>query len=165
VAVSPLLCPDQDEWLSIGGYDVTVRVPGSDTNGAYSVAEYRLEPRRLVPPHTHSREQEVSYVLAGEIGLRVGADELAATPGCFVRKPAGIPHTFWNATDQSARVLEIISPGGFESYFGELADLYAGGHPPKPHLVADLRQRYGITANPEWISELKARHELRLLGE
>jgi quercetin dioxygenase-like cupin family protein len=165
VAVSPLLCSDQGEWLSIGGYDVTVRVPASDTDGAYSVAEYKLEPRRLVPPHTHAREQEVSYVLEGEIGLRVGAEELTATPGSFVRKPPDVPHTFWNATERSARVLEIISPGGFESYFLELADLYADGHLPEPHSVADLRERYGITPNPEWVLELKARHELRLLGE
>jgi quercetin dioxygenase-like cupin family protein len=165
VAVNHLLLPDQDEWLAIGGYDVAVRVSATDTNGAYTVAEYRLAPGRLVPPHTHSREQEVSYVLDGEIGLRIGARELGATRGCFVLKPPGIPHTFWNAGPHPAHVLEIISPAGFESYFRELADLYADGQLPDSGWVADLRERYGLIANPEWIADLKTRHGLRLLGE
>lgn len=62
-------------------------------------------------------------------------------------------------------MLEIISPGGFETYFVVLAVLYSSARPPEPHLVADLRERYGITANREWMSELKARHGLELLGE
>jgi quercetin dioxygenase-like cupin family protein len=148
------------DWLSIGGYDVAIRV----TNAAYTVAEYRLEPGRLVPPHSHSREEEVSYVLDGEIGLRIGADEVTATPGSVVTKPPEVPHTFWNPGTRAAHVLEIIAPGGFEGYFRELAALYAA-RPPDLGAVAELRERYGITAIPEWVPELKARHGLRLLGE
>jgi hypothetical protein len=62
-------------------------------------------------------------------------------------------------------VLEIISPGGFEAYFQELAVLYAQTQPPDRGRLADLRARYGITAHPDWIAGLKARHGLRLLGE
>jgi quercetin dioxygenase-like cupin family protein len=148
------------DWLAIGGYDVAIRVAGS----ACTVAEYRLEPGRLVPPHTHSREQEVSYVLDGEIGLRIGDGELTATPGCCVVKPQAIPHAFWNPGPAPAHVLEIMSPGGFEGYFRELAGLYADGR-PDGEALAGLRERYGIAAVPEWIPELKARHRLRLLGE
>jgi len=165
VAANQAVLSEEGEWLAIGGYDVTVRVSATDTNGAYTVVEYRLEPGRLVPPHTHTREREVSCVLDGEIGLRIGADELTATQGCLVVKPPEIPHTFWTAGPHPARVLEIISPAGFESYFRELADLDASGRPPEAHPVADLRERYGLTANPEWIPELKTKHGLRLLGE
>jgi quercetin dioxygenase-like cupin family protein len=165
MAVGPLLCPDRGDWLAIGGYDIAMRVMSSATNDAYSVAEYRLEPRRLVPPHTHAREQEVSYVLKGELALRIGDTEIAATPGCIVVKPVGVPHTFWNPTERSVRVLEIISPGGFDSYFRELAALYTDDRLPEPHAVADLRDRYGVTAHPEWIDDLKTRHGLKLLGE
>jgi quercetin dioxygenase-like cupin family protein len=153
------------EWLALGGCDLAVRVPGSDTDGAYTVAEYRLEPGRLVPPHTHSREHEVSYVLDGEIGLRIGADELTAAAGSVVRKPSGVPHTFWNAGGRAAHVLDIVAPGGIEGYFRELAGLRAGSGQPEPGAVAELRDRYGITAVAEWAAELKARHGLKLLGE
>jgi quercetin dioxygenase-like cupin family protein len=152
------------EWLGLGGVDMAIRLPGTDTNGAYTVVEYRLEAGRLVPPHTHHREQEVSYVLDGEISLRIGDGELTATPGSCVVKPAAVPHTFWNAGPGPAHVLDIISPSGLEGYFRELADLHAGGR-PDAGLLAELRERYGIVAVPEWIPELKARHGVRLLGE
>jgi quercetin dioxygenase-like cupin family protein len=152
------------EWLGLGGVDMAIRLPETDTSGAYTVAEYRVEAGRLVPPHTHAREQEVSYVLDGEIGLRIGDGELTATPGSCVIKPAAVPHTFWNLGPGPARVLDIISPGGLEGYFRELAGLHADGRPDAGPL-AELRERYGIAAVPEWIPELKARYGLKLLGE
>ena len=39
------------------------------------------------------------------------------TVGDLVFKPRGEWHTFWNATDEPARVLEMISPGGLEEGF------------------------------------------------
>jgi quercetin dioxygenase-like cupin family protein len=152
------------EWLGLGGVHMAIRLPGTDTNGAYTLVEYCIEAGRLVPPHTHSREREVSYVLDGEIGLRIGDGELTATPGSCVIKPAAVPHTFWNAGPGPARVLDIVSPGGLEGYFHELAGLHAGDR-PDAGLLAGLRERYGIAPVLEWIPELKARHGLRLLGE
>jgi hypothetical protein len=77
------------------------------------------------PPHSHGREHEVSYVLEGEIGLRIGEKELIARKGsCVVRRPQ-VTHAFWNATGSPVRVLEVISPAGFERYFRELAEIHA----------------------------------------
>ena len=163
--MSDLIRPEKGESVSIGGVDVTFRVSGSETNGAYAVLEFRLEPGRLVPPHAHSREQEVSYVLDGEIGLRIGPEQLTATPGCFVVKRPQITHTFWNATSYPARLLEVISPAGFDSYFRELADIYESGGLREPQLVADLQDRYGLLGNTDWIAPLKTSHGLKLLGE
>ena len=56
-------------------------------------------------------------MLEGQIGARVGDQELTAGPGCYVLKPRRVPHTFWNPGPGPARVLEIISPAGFERYF------------------------------------------------
>ena len=75
--------------------------------------------------HVHAHEDEYSYVLEGEVGVQIGDDVRYAQPGDLVVKPRGIPHAFWNRTDEPARLLEIISPGGFERYFAELAPLLA----------------------------------------
>ena len=48
-----------------------------------------------------------------------GDEVLEATPGELVFKPRGVPHAFWNATDEPARFLEIIAPAGFERYTAE----------------------------------------------
>jgi quercetin dioxygenase-like cupin family protein len=65
--------------------------------------------------------------LEGEIGARVGDEVVQAATGSYVFKPRGLPHTFWNATTKPARLLELISPAGFEKYFDDLADLLRAG--------------------------------------
>jgi quercetin dioxygenase-like cupin family protein len=160
-----LFRPEQAESVFIGGVEVIFRMSGRDTDGAYAVLEFRLEPRRLIPPHTHRREHEVSYVLEGEIGLRIGPEELTAKQGCCVVKRPLVTHAWWNAKPSAARVLEVISPAGFERYFRELADIYASRGFREPRLVADLQDRYGLSPNTDWIPLLKANHGLKLLGE
>jgi quercetin dioxygenase-like cupin family protein len=163
--VGPVFGPEQAESVSIGGVEVIFRMSGPETDGTYSVLEFRLEPGRLVPPHAHEREHEVSDVLEGEIGLQVGRDELTANQGCIVVKPPRVTHAWWNPTATPARVLEVISPPGLERYFLELAEIHSTHGIREPQLVADLQNRYGITASTDWTPLLKARHRLKLLGE
>jgi uncharacterized cupin superfamily protein len=75
--------------------------------------------------HTHANEDEYTYVLEGRVGLQLGDEVIEAGPGDLVFKPRGVAHAFWNAGDEPARMLEIISPAGFENYFRELAPLLA----------------------------------------
>lgn len=160
-----LIRPDEGESVAIGGVDVAFRVSGLETNGAYAIVEFRLEPGRLIPPHAHSHELEVSYVLEGEIGLRIGPEELTANQGCFVVMRPHVPHAWWNAATNPARVLAVISPAGFEHYFRELAEIHASRAPRQSQLIADLQDRYSLTAYLDWVAPLKTRHGLKLLGE
>jgi quercetin dioxygenase-like cupin family protein len=160
-----LFGPEHAESVSIGGVDVIFRLSGRETDGAYAVLEFCLEPGRLIPPHAHRREHEVSYVLEGEIGVRIEDEEITAKQGCCVVKRPQRAHAVWNATTAPARVLEVISPAGFERYFHELAEIHASHGFREPRLVTDLQHRYGLSASMDWIPALKARHRLTLLGE
>jgi len=163
--VGDLFRPEQADSVSIGGVEVTFRVSGRETNGAYAMLEFSLEPGRLIPPHAHRGEHEVSYVLEGEIGFRIDDEEITATRGCCVVKRPQVAHAWWNASASPARVLEVISPAGFEQYFRELAEIHTSRGFRDPRLIADLQDRYGISASPDWIPPLKAAHRLKLLGE
>jgi hypothetical protein len=81
-----------------------------------------------------------------------------------VKRPQ-VTHAWWIPTPTPARVLEVISPAGFERYFRELAEIQASHGNREPRLVAGLQERYRLTATMEWIPVLKARHGLKLLGE
>ncbi len=59
-----------------------------------------------------------------------------------MRKPRGIPHTFWNAGPAPARLMEIICPAGLENYFAELAKLIPADGPPDFEKIGALQQRY-----------------------
>jgi quercetin dioxygenase-like cupin family protein len=160
-----LFAPEHAESGSVAGVEVMFRLSGQATGGAYSVLEFRLDPGRLIPPHAHRREHEVSYVLEGEIGLRIGDQELSAKQGSLVVKPPQVTHAWWNTARTPARVLELISPAGFEHYFRELAQIHASHGVRDPQLVAALHDRYGLTTSTDWVPLLKARHGLKLLGE
>jgi oxalate decarboxylase/phosphoglucose isomerase-like protein (cupin superfamily) len=80
--------------------------------------------------HRHTREDEYSYVLEGRVGALLGDEVVYGEPGDVIFKPRGQWHTFWNAGDEPAGILEIISPAGFEGYFERLVELFAAGGPP-----------------------------------
>jgi quercetin dioxygenase-like cupin family protein len=137
-------------------------IAGETTGGAFSLVEHPLPPRALgAPLHTHRREDEYSYVLEGRVGLQLGAEELEAGPGDLVFKPRDVPHTFWNAGDEPARLLELISPAGFEHYFRELAPLLAAPERDQA-AIGEVVARYQLDIDFATIPTLAARHDLRL---
>jgi quercetin dioxygenase-like cupin family protein len=156
--------PHEGERVAFPSFAVTFKIEGAHTRGAFSVIEYEVQPRALIFPHVHSREDETSYVIAGEIGVRVGDHEELVAAGGYVRKPRMVPHTFWNPTDGVARVLEIISPAGFEAYFRETTPLFDESGKPDLAVITAMSARYGNGADMgqvAWISGLMQRYHLR----
>ncbi len=100
-------------------------------------------------------------MLEGRVGLQLGEDVLEAGPGELVFKPRGIPHAFWNAGDEPARLLELISPAGFENYFRELAPLLAA--PDRDEAaIGEVVARYDLDIDFGTIPVLAERHGLQL---
>ncbi len=161
----PVSPPSEGKSLSLGGLGVIYKVLPEDTGGALAVVEHPIEPGRLVRPHTHTREDEISYVIEGEVGVRIGDREFNAGPDTWVFKPRGVQHTFWNAGPGQARLIEIITPGAFAHYFGELAVILGAVGPPDDAKLAELRSRYGVSFSMERVSGLKAKYGLKLVGE
>lgn len=130
--------------------------------GGFALVEHPIAPRTLAAPmHRHANEDEYSYVLEGRVGVQLGEETLEAGPGELVFKPRGQWHAFWNAGDQPARVLEIISPGGFERYFTEIAPLLPPNREePDFAGLAEVQARYGLEMDPESIGPLMERHGL-----
>jgi len=133
-----------------------------DTAGAAAFVVHPLAPRTLGSPvHTHTLEDEWTYVLAGQVGVEVGGEVVLAAPGDLVLKPRGVPHAFWNPTDEPARVLEVITPGGFERYFEELGEILAAPDPDLGRLV-EIAARYGLRMEPESIPRLVTAYGLQV---
>lgn len=113
-------------WLAAIG--VRFMIDGADTDRGFSLIEHPMPPRALAAPlHRHSREDEYSFVLEGRLGAQLGDDVVYGEVGDLVFKPRNQWHTFWNAGDEPARILEIIAPAGFEDFFRELGAVEAPG--------------------------------------
>ena len=157
--------PGEGQRVNLGGMGVEFKIWGEQTGHQLAVVEHPIEARRLVPPHVHTLEDELSYVVEGRIGVRIGDEIAEVEAGSYVYKPRNVPHTFWNPTDRPARLLEIICPAGFERYFAEIADLFAGGGTPGGPEHQAIAARYQESHSLAWVPELKARFGLKLLGE
>src|SRR6266487_4078866 len=124
------------------GIGVVFKIDGADSGGALSIVEHPFAVGALVPPHIHTLEDEYSIVLEGEIGFRSNDKEVVLGPGGYIIKPRGEVHAMWNAGSVPARMIEVISPAGFERLFRELADMNEAGRPDFAK-VAELAARYG----------------------
>jgi quercetin dioxygenase-like cupin family protein len=160
--VRHVLGPDQGDVVHLLALGVRFMIDGEATGGAFGLVEHPLPPRALgAPVHTHRNEDEYSYVLEGHVGVQLGDEVLEARPGDLVSKPRGLAHAFWNAADEPARILELISPAGFEKYFRELAPLLTAGDRDEA-AIGDVVSRYELDIDFASIPVLAERHGLRL---
>src|SRR5262245_9941007 len=136
---------DDRRTLLQGPLGAILLLEAEATEGQFSLLEHPLAPRSLgAPVHTHAREDEYSLVLEGTIGVEIDGNAFEAGLGEIVVKPRGIPHAFWNPTEQPARILELIVPGGFEAYFAELGEILARPGPPDLAALGQLAARYEL---------------------
>jgi quercetin dioxygenase-like cupin family protein len=153
-----VLSPDEGERVQFGGLGVRFMIEGAQSGGTFALVEHPIEPRALAAPiHTHTHEDEYTYVLEGEIGVQIGDEVRVARAGDLVFKPRGVPHAFWNAGNKAARALEIISPAGFEQYFAEAA---AHPAPPDERALGAVVARYGLEIDMSSVPVLVERHGL-----
>jgi mannose-6-phosphate isomerase-like protein (cupin superfamily) len=142
--------------FDFGGLWVHWKIDASDSQGRFSIVHHPLAPRALAAPlHRHHREDEFSYVLRGRLGALLGEEVLAAEPGSWVAKPRGQWHTFWNAGDEPCEIVEVISPGGFEDFFREVAAAWGD-----LERFAAINQRYGLDMDFASVPTLCARFGL-----
>jgi quercetin dioxygenase-like cupin family protein len=136
---------------------------GEETGGGFSLVEHPIPPRNMAAPlHRHTREDEYSYVVEGRVGAWADGEVVYAEPGDLIFKPRNQWHTFWNAGDEPARLIEIISPAGFEKMFEEMVDNPAPADgPPPPEVVSDMKERYGLELDFEGTQRLLAELDLR----
>jgi mannose-6-phosphate isomerase-like protein (cupin superfamily) len=142
--------------VDLGTMGARFMVWSEESGGGFALVEHPIPPRSLCAPlHRHSHEDEYSYVVEGRMGAQLGDDVVYADAGDLVFKPRGQWHTFWNPGDGPCRILEIISPGGFEHYFAQVARADA-----RDGLAAE----YGLEYDLDSIARLCAQHGLTFPG-
>lgn len=164
-ALAKVVGASDGRWGFLGSIGVRFMIEGDDAGERFSLVEHPMSPRALAAPvHRHNREDEYSYVLTGKMGALLGDEVLTAGPGDLVFKPRGQWHTFWNAGEEPCRILEMISPAGFERFFAELSDL-GGVAGTSPETLGALCARYELEMRPETVPELLERFDLKFPGE
>ena len=151
IAGAPTAIADRDGAVfDFGGLGVQWKIDAADAGGRFSVVHHPIAPHSLAAPmHFHHREDEYSYVLRGTLGALLGDQVVTAGPGTWVFKPRRQWHTFWNAGDEPCELIEVISPGGFEDYFRDVAA--AWGDRAR---FAEINHRYQLEMDFESVPRL-----------
>jgi mannose-6-phosphate isomerase-like protein (cupin superfamily) len=164
-AAAKVVGPRDGKAGFLGSIGVRFMIDGDEAGDRFSLVEHPMSPRALAAPlHRHTREDEYSFVLEGRVGALLGDEVLVGGPGDLIFKPRNQWHTFWNAGDEPARILEIISPAGFERFFDELVDL-GGVTQADPQILGELCARYELEMDPDSVPGLVERFDLQFPGE
>ena len=99
--------------------------------------------------HIHTREDEMFYLLDGNISITVDGVTTAATAGYFVHIARGVPHTYRNVGDQVAKMLAVFTPAGMEGWFEEALDPAPEGGALGPAPTPALLERM-LAAGPKY---------------
>jgi quercetin dioxygenase-like cupin family protein len=149
--------PGDGRSIEMGGLGVRYLA----ASASVAIVEHPLAPRSLgAPVHTHAHEDEYSYVTEGRVSVEIDGQVVVAEPGDLVIKPRRIPHAFWNETDQPARLVDVIAPGGFERYFEDIQPLFPDDGPPDLETFAQIAERYGLAFDFASIERIVRDHGL-----
>src|SRR4051794_15322582 len=111
----PVLTPPHGgETVTLsGGSSIEMKVESSQSGGEYGVVLWTLRAGEEPPLHTHSREDELLYVVQGQLIARVGDARVEVGPGAYAALPRGVPHAIEVVGDQAILLLSFV-PGGLE---------------------------------------------------
>jgi quercetin dioxygenase-like cupin family protein len=132
-----------------------VKVRSNQTNLQFSCVESVIGPKYMGPaPHIHKDLDEIMFVQEGTVSVLVGETVYQVEAGGWHLRPHGIVHTFWNATDKPARLIDMFFNQDFENFLEEMferliPDLMKRGVPLTSKEATSkmdaLNARYGIT--------------------
>jgi mannose-6-phosphate isomerase-like protein (cupin superfamily) len=141
-----VLRPGEGRAIDLGGFVMSVKATGDQTNGAFSLLE-ASEPAGFGPPlHIHRDAAEAFYVLEGEYIIFLNGDEVRCPAGSFIFIPAETPHGF-KVSHVASRKLNLYLPASMVGYFDDLSDAMEKGE-----------------ADPGRLSDIATRHSVEVIG-
>lgn len=130
--------------IKVGQLGVRYLIDGSQTT-SMGMFELTVPPASNVPPpHGHSDNEEIVYVLEGTLRYSVGSDSRDLCPGQSMQTPRGTVHAFSNPFARAARALIILSPDIGPQYFKDVAEVVNAGGPPDKGALLTVMDRYGL---------------------
>ena len=130
--------------IKVGQLGIRYLIDGSQ-NASMGIFELVIPPAANVPPpHSHSHNEEIVYVLEGTLRYTVGPATRDLTPGQTMHTPKGVVHGFSNPFDSIARALIVMSPDIGAQYFKDVAVVTNAGGPPDKAALASVMSRYGL---------------------
>lgn len=130
--------------LNVVGEEVLVKVSGTDSNGEIAFFHLVAPPMSGPPLHFHTREDEVFYVLEGELIFQIDERRIVAVAGTTIYLRRGTRHAYQNFGNRPVRLLIAVTPAGLDRFFVELSARTGEASLPDLALVEELDVKYGL---------------------
>jgi quercetin dioxygenase-like cupin family protein len=142
-----IILPDEGEQLTALGLTAIEKIRSADTGGTCYAFEVITPAGFGIPPHVHTHEDEVLYIIEGEFEIFLDGERHRAGAGSILNFTRGVAHGFQGVGTPASRALHVVTPGGsFEQFMHELVALPPG--PPDVAQLAALFGKYGMELLP-----------------
>jgi quercetin dioxygenase-like cupin family protein len=138
----------QGQAIWFGTTHMTVKANSESTGNSLTAIEVVSPPGGCAPWHVHHREDEIFYVLEGDVLFKCDDELFQASAGAFVFLPRDIPHSYKTLGETHARWLLLTTPAGAEGFFLEAGvpadEGGVGAQPLDPRQLAAIAAKYGL---------------------
>jgi len=132
------------QTIQIGQLQINYLHDGAES-GKLGCFEMTVPSGAMVPPpHSHTNNDEIVYVLEGTLRYSFGGDVRDLNVGDSMFSPRGSVHGFSNPHDAIARVLITNSPDIGAQYFRDIAEVVSAGGPPDRAKLMAVMSQYGL---------------------
>lgn len=125
------------------GNEILFKLTADQSGGALSVGLATVPPGGQVPVHVHDRDDELFLIIEGRYRFCINGDWKDVGSGALVYLPRGIPHTFHTVGDHPGRHWVLTTPGGFDRFYTQCAEVFAAGGPPNMARLAEINAEHG----------------------
>lgn len=130
-------------WFAGGGV-FTMKATAAETGGAFMLFEDRVVRGKTTPMHLHPTEDELVYVIDGELLVHIGGADHKVGKGGMFFAPRGVAHAFL-VTSPSAHLLCLQTPGAGEAFYRSVSEPATSpadaGRPPDFQRLREGAQR------------------------
>lgn len=137
--------PQEQPVVKFGGLEIRYLIDGVQSGTATGMFELTVAPgARVPPPHSHSGNEEIVYVLEGALRYSVDGEVRDLKPGDRMHTPRGSVHAFSNPHAETARALIMLTPDIGVQYFRDVLEAVSGPGGPDPAKMMAVMGRYGL---------------------
>ena len=141
--------PEVQPVVKIGQLEIRYLVDGTVSGAGVGMFELTVPPgARVPPPHSHTDNEEIAYVLEGRLRYSVDGEVRDLGPGERMYTPRGAVHAFSNPHDRPARALIVLTPDIGAQYFRDVAAVAGAPGGPDPARIVEVMTRYGLVLAP-----------------
>lgn len=135
---------NEGHQVAVLGDQVNIKVPSSDSPHGMAIVVVDVPPYSGTPCVTHAKEEEVYFVLEGELFMHTPTEKHTLVAGDMVHLPPGTPHGYRNPTQARTRFLAWTVGGPMDKFFVSMADRVQE-LPRDLGVMAEVLEQFGVS--------------------